>query len=408
MKKALSGCLTILLAIIMVVPFDIQVSAYLEKNTDNTFTDIQTNQRITDIKKIPKNIKSVNTKIKNGDTEQISNIIELAENGVDIFVECDSSDEVEKYFGFSFKNSLYENNGIMLGFVVENSTYGVRGVPVYACCMYDETEIPTISNIKSDCSNIKKDFTITQDDIDIITEKSTEFKSDNNINDTVKLQAINIDELPENTMFFDDQYFMFAYGKTINGETEWDEASAVDGYVKLGYAKIRMKCYNIGNKLNRNYDTALVISEVGAYNNYSVKEYKTGIVVSENSVVNTGYCPEDTSNRNVTVSLGVGVSSSGDITNTTTYTESCSPNGQEFDFSYLDEFTYQVSATPMSTQKGASWESISGMSAAVPSGTQGMFVSGIMSLTISRWRTYKLEDCEAGVVCIYQSHESLY
>ena len=403
-SKCLSIVLVFLLTLIIMAPMKMQASAHFEESSDHTFIDIETNQKFTNIKKSPRNMKSVYTTLTNDDAEHISDIKELAENGVDVFVECEAPDEIEENFGFDFQNTLYETNGIMLGFLMKNTTQGMSGTPLYACCMYEENETPSTLDIMTDCVNIKNEFSITQEDIDNIAEQQVDSKKNNDVDNNVKLQATSVENLPEDKLFYEQEYYMFAYGKKLTGDTKWSK-TAVDEYVRLGHAKIHMKCYNIGDKLNRNYDTAVVISEVGGYGDYSVKEYTTGIAGIGNAVICDPYCPEDTSDRKVSLSLGTGINSKGEVTTTSTVTETKSPNGQEFELKSEDEFTYLITATTMSSKKGVAWQSVSGMCIAVPKNEMGGFLCAITDVKIRCLRTYKLVDSEVALLCLYKSHK---
>lgn len=406
-SKCLSIVLVFLLTLIIMAPMKMQASAHFEESSDHTFIDIETNQKFTNIKKSPRNMKSVYTTLTNDDAEHISDIKELAENGVDVFVECEAPDEIEENFGFDFRNTLNETNGIMLGFVLENNAQGIRGTPVYACCMYEENEQPSTLDIMTDCINIKNEFSITQDDINSIKEKQSNCDINDKIKSNAMLQSMSLEEVTSTkNVFYNGSWFVYAYGKKLNGKTDWSKTD-IDGYVRLGYAKLTLTCYSLGDLLNRNYDSAIVLSEVGAYGNYSVEEYTTGLAVLDTAEIFSPKKPNNTSNKRTSVSSGVGISSNGVVTNTITHGSEISPDGQTFSGLYLDEFIYQITATPESQQKGSGWESISSITAAIPKGELGGFVAAIMGMKISYWRTYTLVDGEAGQACLYKSHKSI-
>ena len=127
----------------------------------------------------------------------------------------------------------------------------------------------------------------------------------------------------------------------------------------------------------------------------------------DTAVICEPYCPKDTSNRTVSLSLGMGVNSKGEVTSTSTVTETKSPNGQEFDLKSEDDFTYLITATPMSSKKGVAWQSISAMSVAVPKNEIGVFVSALTDVKIRCLRTYKLVGAEVGCACLYKSHKQI-
>lgn len=398
-SRILSVFLTLVVSMSIIEP----VSASCSNVNTHTFIDIKTKEKFTNIKKCSKNISAVYTKPNFNDNEHFSKIKQLVENGIDVYVDCRASEELENNFGLDFRNTLFNTNGIMLGFVLMNNINGIKGTPVYACCMYAEGEQPTSYDIKNDCENIKENFSVSLSDIEKITKKEEMSVFYPGIEDSVRLQAININDLDFDNMFYDEECFYFAYGKKLNGDTLWSK-TAVDGYTKLGYAKISMTCYEIGDKLSRNYDAALITSEVGSYGNYSVIEYTTRLATSGIAEKFTPQKPANTSNQTVSVSTGTGISSTGEFTNTLTYTTSYSPDGQTFTGSYLDETTYQIVSTPMSTQEGSDWTTISSMSVAVPENTLSIFLSMVSDMKIKYWRTYTLVDGEAGCSCLYKSH----
>ena len=56
-SKCLSIVLVFLLTLIIMAPMKMQASAHFEESSDHTFIDIETNQKFTNIKKSPRNMK---------------------------------------------------------------------------------------------------------------------------------------------------------------------------------------------------------------------------------------------------------------------------------------------------------------------------------------------------------------
>lgn len=337
------------------------------------------------------------------DSNSFNSVKELTDDGIDVFIDCNLQDNIMKQFMPKFTLPASFCDEQFLGIYIYDCGMGRKVVPVLSLCMYEEgTIIPDQIKLE-DYKKIKKQKDLTpyalyetfgeHDQTKLLSKNSAQ-------KDMAKLQTMNFNI---SNLFFDEEVFMYAYAKSTSN-TEWNEGQLGGSYKKLGYAKLRLVMNSIGNAIGRNYDNALICTTVGAYGNYAVKKYTTGIGVA-NQVTFSPKKPNDTTNATVTNSFATSIKSDGTVQNTSTVSTTYNPTGQSFSGSYDTSNEYYVTATPASKKKGYSWESVTTATISTKINTTGILLVGLTNLKIYSILTYTWGDtnCCANL-SIFRNH----
>lgn len=356
--------------------------------------------------------KLVTTQLKNITREETEELYEVVNNGTDVFIKCNISDEISRTFCKNKTTKKSGTNGCFVGWYIHNDGMGIKATPLYIICLYPEKSKISLNQYLNDCIDIAINYkfepeklykTFNKTDTLNLAYKNSDKKT------KAILQGMSYGNLDD--IFFDDSEFYYAFGRgIIKKSVEWGTIStpSEDDYEQIGYGKIHLVGSKIGTRSGYNYDNMSVCATVGASSNYYVNGYTIKLASSGYHVFSPE-APDDTDDETVTVSFGTSLNSSGELTNETTVSTSYNPDGQDFSSEYDGDEIYLINSSPASNKKGVAWEMVSNATVVTSKDSIAIFMAVISSLQIKKLLviSYNMPDLEAGIAIAFKNHSEL-
>lgn len=322
-------------------------------------------------------------------TKTEEKILELAQNGTDVFVECDSSSAIVEDYCSVFRESSDSEIDNFLGVYFHKDITGTKASPVTFSCMYPEGEEVSREQRLLDYKNIKENPNVTAEELQAFFDNIVE----NSVNRSTLTKSV---ELPEpdtlDKMFYHEYAYDIAYYNSTDKELWWFVDNKTS-YKKIGYTKLSVCLYNAGNALNRNYDSFVITTVAGAIDSYSVVSYKTEYSIDPYITLLPQY-PQDTTGKTISVSYGVEINSDGTFSRVYTTTETINPGGQTFSpVTKSDDIDVNIlTSTPASLIKGQEWTTQIGGNFSTPQNEKCLLTVGVPYLKIKWWKTYTWDE----------------
>lgn len=409
----LKGMISVLLAVSSVV-----LSATPALSTINTVSDHYFDcNSIAQFERVNfENAEIVTLKGDSLTTKTEEKILELAQNGTDVFVECDSSSAiVEDYCSVSRESSESEIDNF-LGVYFHKDVTGTKASPVTFSCMYPEGEEVSHEQRLLDYKNIKEKPNVTAEVLGKNlrtrkTEKETQYSVNSGVPATDPTLSGGYIYGDLSNLFIHERSYVLAYYNSSEKEV-W-KYSTSDDYKQIGGAEIEVQLYRLGVTLNRNYVDARIISRVYAVDNYYVV----------NSTTEYGGCgylfvdadtPPDSTEKKVLYKFVTTVSTDGVTVYETTSSLEYNPKGISFTGRKLyedDVESFALKATPASNVRDTTWHYIGTAMLVYNIDTTVSFLACITDLKIRNWKTYTWDDdCPnpAMTISLIKNFGSLY